>query len=134
MLSENTYSRYYGGDFVTVPSFDNIIKSLTVRYKDTLSNVKSLEEEVAKYKDEHFKDTELGKLLEERNKYRKLYYQSFYLTDEEKEKIKQWMKIHSNTDKEHIHDESYVFTPTPLGTIGKVKCTCGKEFEFRELG
>lgn len=28
---------------------------------------------------------------------------------------------------------SYTFTPTSLGTVGEIKCTCGDKFCFREL-
>lgn len=135
MTKETTYfkSNHKGG-IVNVPPFDDIIESLTVRYKDTLSRVDYLENQVIKFKDEHFEETELGKLKEERDKFRKLYYQSFYLTDEEKERIEQWRKEHEKTDKEHCHYQTYCFTPTELGIIGVVKCSCGKDYTFKELG
>ena len=28
---------------------------------------------------------------------------------------------------------SYHFTPTSIGTVGKVKCSCGAEFTFQDL-
>ena len=28
---------------------------------------------------------------------------------------------------------TYIFTPTSIGTVCKVKCSCGEEFCFREL-
>lgn len=29
---------------------------------------------------------------------------------------------------------SYHFVPTSIGTSGVIKCNCGAEFEFREIG
>lgn len=122
------------GDFLNVPPFEEIIKLLNARYDYTVSRVDTLETQVKKLKDKHFEGTELGKLKEERDNFRKLYYQSFYLTDEEKENVEQWRKEHEKNDKEHCHYQTYCFTPTELGIVGIVKCSCGKDYTFRELG
>lgn len=122
------------GDFLNVPPFEEIIKLLNARYDYTVSRVDTLEAQVKKLKDKHFEGTELGKLKEERDNFRKLYHQSFYLTDKEKENVEKWRKEHEKDDKEHCHYQTYCFTPTELGIVGVVKCSCGKDYTFRELG
>lgn len=122
------------GDFLNIPPFEEIIKLLNARYEYTVSRVDTLETQVKELNDKHFEETELGRLKEERDKFRKLYYQSFYLTDKEKENVEKWRKEHEKDDKEHCHYQTYCFTPTELGVVGIVKCSCGKDYTFRELG
>ena len=64
----------------------------------------------------------------------------FGITDEEWDTIHRWQDEHIN--KVHNGNSysgaigggwSYEFTPTSIGNIGIVKCSCGAEFTFREL-
>lgn len=67
---------------------------------------------------------------------------SFSLSKEERESINQWIKNH----KKHKHKNKtsytgavmesydYIFSPTSLGILGKVKCIyCNECFTFRDL-
>jgi len=66
----------------------------------------------------------------------------FKLTDEDSEKVNNWIKEHKQ-DKNCKYSipngqktgaiggaYTYSFTPTSIGTIKKVECACGVEFNF----
>lgn len=89
------------------------------------------------------KDTEITKL---RNEIEQLKnkpnnnYMSFVVTRKEAEQIQEWKDQHIQTD--HAGESysgaiggryTYLFTPTSIGEIGEVKCSCGKSFCFREI-
>lgn len=66
-------------------------------------------------------------------KYKTLY--SFCLSIKEVKTIRDWQEEHKNIYHADGSKEqwSYEFTETPFGTKGKIKCSCGKEFKFREV-
>jgi len=67
---------------------------------------------------------------------------SFSYTDEELDQIHEWVKNHKCTLEEDPNfpgykkvgaiggEITYSFTPTGLGMISKVKCTCGAELDL----
>lgn len=64
----------------------------------------------------------------------------FGITNEEWEAIHKWQHEHVKEVHSGISYSgaiggrwTYIFTPTSLGDIGTVKCSCGAEFTFREL-
>ena len=65
----------------------------------------------------------------------------FEITEEEMRTIKEWQQTHEQqyNDEDSLfanvigEEYHYIFTPTTLGVIGKVRCQCGAEFEFRSI-
>lgn len=60
----------------------------------------------------------------------------FSVFPEEAEKIIAWQEKHVKEihyPKGVVARFSYEFTPTPLGDIAVVKCSCGEEFCFRDI-
>lgn len=69
----------------------------------------------------------------------------FSLDDSERDQLKNWIAKHKNDTKcPHSIPNgdvfgpktgaiggqfTYLFTPTSLGTVKKVKCTCGEEYD-----
>lgn len=109
--------------------------------------IRSLREENEKLKDEAYKDTELQRLKSELDKARKDMMRGFPISEEERNTIAAWKKQHDETVHGYKTAEdrltaggsiggrySYRFVPTSLGTSGTVRCTCGAEFEFQEIG
>lgn len=65
---------------------------------------------------------------------------TFYITEKETEAILEWINKH--IEEKHGGNSyagaiggrfSYNFTPTSIGDIGAIKCSCGDSFCFREL-
>lgn len=82
------------------------------------------------------KDEEIQKLTLAYNKLRNKLVNEFTITEEENSVIHQWLARHAR--KKHNGNlninESYIFTPTGLGTVKTVKCNhCGEEFMFNTL-
>lgn len=103
--------------------------------KDTLYN-----------KDEYISSlkSKCESLQKEKDKYEDLYNSSFQVSESEQKKINKWIidhevKKHGQKKGEYHYAGaaggcySYIFTPTGLGTIGSIKCSCGEEFTFTDM-
>ena len=124
-------------------SFNSIQK-----YIETLEiQNQHLLEENKKLKNEHYKDEKLSEMKSRLDKMEKEYYRGFPISEEENDRIKSWMNKHD----EEVHNAhtlseklrlggccggrySYHFIPTSIGTVGTIKCSCGAEFTFQEIG
>lgn len=122
------------------------LNDLAEAIKDLKSQIERLRNENANLKNEACKDGELSKLKEERDKALEDYYRGFPITEKEKDAINKWKNKHEEeihgltTLEEKIYyggvsggTYSYIFIPTTLGTIGKIRCACGMEFVFQDL-
>ena len=64
----------------------------------------------------------------------------FSLTEQETKDLKKWLKKHDEKCKfKDQHKQgaiggriTYMFTPTSLGVITRVKCACGKEADLTD--
>ena len=106
-----------------------------------------LNEENCRLKNENYKNEELSGMRRQLEKMQKDYYRGFPISQEEQKSIREWMDKHD----EEVHNAhtlseklrlggccggrySYHFIPTSIGTVGTVKCSCGAEFTFQEMG
>lgn len=129
-MSDHTVYKTIDGEICTIPPIKDICKCLEIKFKD-LSNQ-------AAYWQDRFEnltksDKEYQVLKEERDTAKADLFRGFGITEEEDKRIQDWLKEHKKTHLRGL-GVSYVFTPTSLGTAGKIKCSCGEEFTFRELG
>ena len=125
--------------------FNTLLKPNLQKIFDDLNlYITSLENQLEFYKkmlDHYNKDKEISKLLKENKELKnKLIKQNdFVLTDIEKKDITEWMESHLNefhNSRDNISISSgfsYEFTPTLMGTVGIVKCSCGDEYCFRDI-
>lgn len=105
-------------------------------------NIETLIEENKKLKDENYKDIELAHMKAECDRMKKDYYRGFPISEEEYEKALNWMDDHEATKHARCKglprggaiggSYQWIFTPTSIGTFGKIKCSCGEEFCFNE--
>lgn len=106
-----------------------------------------LRKENEKLKEENYKDEELQSMNNQLEIMKKDYWRGFPISEGEDKAIKEWQKKHEEevhglvTDKMRLKAQgvsggrySYHFVPTAIGTSGVVRCTCGAEFEFQEIG
>lgn len=122
-----------GEKIIEIPSNDNlceIIQEKLNRQEELINHYKTLYEET---KSQIYKDEELLRLDTENKELRARLTCSFEITSEEQNKINNWIQHHDHDFKNHLLDWSYIFTRTPIGVEGKVKCACGKEFIFKNL-
>lgn len=131
-MSDNKYYRGdCDGNLVTVPPIDELCKSLKIKFTDQ-------EAEIQRWKDKYNaladSDEEYKRLKKEAEEAKRELYNGFGLCDKEKKRIDEWKHKHLH-DKynSNSHWITYKFTPTHLGTIGEIECSCGKKFVFREL-
>lgn len=114
----------------------------------------SLLEENNRLRDEAYKDNELAAMHEELekmdDKLNEMYRncaRGFPITEKENAAIKEWVAKHEEEvhgiktieDKMMHHgcgggSYSYHFVPTSIGVSGTIRCRCGEEFEFQEIG
>ena len=73
-------------------------------------------------------------------------YRGFPISEKEQEKIREWELKHDaekhglKTSKQRAMGHgciggslTWCFTPTSIGTIGEVICSCGEKFTFQDL-
>ncbi len=114
---------------IKVPPIDELVESLRLKFKDQEEELARVRKENEKLKSEHYKEEELSKLSEEVNSLRRRLFRGFELTKEEDEQITNWAFNHDCLRPML----KYEFTPTGIGIVGVVSCSCGKKFTFRDL-
>lgn len=100
-------SEYWTSSGITVYDFDKCILALKKRHEDQLDRIKYLEEENRKLKDDAYKDAEIAKMKLQFEEMKADYYRGFPITENEKQKVEEWMKKHdaeahgaaNNTDR-----------------------------------
>lgn len=126
---------------IKMDNFNKHIKEIVaiVEAQDAVITALREENEFLKNKyDENEEIKELKRRLREET-YKNL--NGFPITEEEVKAIEEWQKKH----EKEVHNSSsyagaiggrysYHFVPTSIGTSGTIKCICGAEFEFQEIG
>lgn len=142
------YSTYdsESGEFTQVYDLEKCLRAIRVRNHDNENRIKYLEEENKKLKEDNYKDTELQNIKQQLEKMKKDYWRGFPISEYEENTIENWKKkhneeVHGYTKEMRMKAEgvsggrySYHFVPTALGTSGIIRCSCGAEFEFQEIG
>lgn len=114
-------------------------------------NNQMLRDENSKLKDDAYKDNELKRLNGELVKMQRQllemnHHSGFEISEFEQDQIGEWQKKHEaevhncHTLNDRLRRSgaiggvyTYEFIPTSIGTVGKIKCTCGTEFTFKDL-
>ena len=107
--------------------FKKKIKEIEEDYNKIITRLEVLEQENKSLKDEFAKDNEIKRLNEEIGKLKA--EKAFRLPENYKEKIEKVSNKHKYSCKNNkLYCETYMFTPTELGTIFSYKCPkCGME-------
>lgn len=147
MSTEYEYSTHYDGKFTTVYKTEDAVRAILCRNERNLNRIEQLEAENKKLKDKAWKDKKLQEMKEQLDQMRADYYRGFPISEQDMASINRWKKKHDaeahglTTDTLRVKAGgvsggrySYHFVPTSLGTSGIVRCSCGAEFEFQEIG
>lgn len=126
---------------------EDVLNEIKKEFDSKEIRIKYLEEENKKLKEKTWKDEQLSKMKEYYDQMQEDYYRGFPISESEQEKIRAWQKKHEEevhgltTNKARLEAQgvsggrySYHFVPTAIGTSGVVRCSCGAEFEFQEIG
>lgn len=128
-------------------TIDTFVEDIKHELQGKDIRIEYLEKQNQKLRDEKYKDNELLRMEAELKAMKEDYYRGFPISEEEQKSIREWMDKH---DEEVHHARTlgdklklggccggrytYKFTPTSIGTIGTVKCSCGAKLKFREIG
>ena len=125
--------------------FDDAIKSTIQEYAQLEERVKSLSKECnelkTKLNDRFAVDKEIARLNEIIDNQDEQLHCGFNISRQEYQAITEWVRQHNLTKhgSEYVYRGAigggltYIFAPTGIGMVGKVKCSCGEEFCFRNL-
>ena len=129
------FSHIRNGKWVEVPEIKKIAEQLVERYQYQSEQYELLREENKKLKSDIWEKEEISKLKSERDLYRKQLAFGFGITEEENDKIKQWISNRETKNTGTIAGRyEYRFFPTGIGTICKIVDTTNNEsFTFRDL-
>ena len=120
---------------------DSCVKRVSDRFATLEETINNLKAENEKLKLEHYKDDELKRLSEELKQARDDLSRGFEISKEEFDAIHAWKVAHENEKHGGYPCYSgaiggqydYIFTPTSIGDVGEIRCTCGETFRFRDL-
>lgn len=115
-------------------------------YQSKEETIEYLRKENKKIKDEAYKDSELDCMKKELEKTKEDLYRGFPISEKEEKAIEEWRLKHEaeahgrKTLEQRLAAHgaigggyTYVFTPTSIGVVGEVKCSCGETFTFQDL-
>lgn len=129
------FSHIRNGKWIKVPEIKKIAEQLVERYQYQSEQYELLKEENEKLKHNIWEKEEIDKLKSERDLYQKQLSFGFGITEEENEKIKQWISDREDKNIGAIGGRyEYRFFPTSIGVVCKIVDTTNNEsFTFREL-
>lgn len=109
------------------------------QYRKIVNENEYLREEIKKVKSETYKDEELAMMKKEYNQMSKDYYRGFPISEEEDNKINEWIKKQMEKHPGRLGAVggrfTYEFLPTSIGTAGTViDSSTGDKFNFQDLG
>ena len=125
----------------TISDLEKCTQKVSDRLVTLEQIINNLKVENEQLKSEHYKDDELKQLSEELKQARDDLSRGFEISKEEFDAIHAWKVAHENEKHGGYPCYSgaiggqydYIFTPTSIGEICEIKCTCGETFRFREL-
>ena len=88
---------------------------------------------VRELREEYDKDEEVTALKKEIKDLQTQLQKGFYITEDEQEKIDQWIRERRCSSGAIGGQFTYEFIPTSIGIVGTIKDSNGDEFCFREL-
>lgn len=134
-MIDTGFTRIKDGNWIEVPEIEKIAKQLVERYKYQSEQYNILKQENDKLKNGVWEKQEVDRLKCELDTLRKSMAFSFMISEEENDKIKQWMSKRENKNTGAIGGRyEYKFFPTSIGIIGKVVDTINNEsFTFRDI-
>ena len=128
-------------------TLEEVLNEIKKEFNFKEVRIKYLEKENKELKEGVWKDETLQDMKAEYERMKTDYYRGFAITEEEDRRIKEWQKKHEEevhgltTDEQRLKAGgaiggrySYHFIPTSIGISGVVRCNCGAEFEFCEIG
>lgn len=117
----------------------SVLQDVYDHYREVENYNEYLQKENERLKSETYKDEELSKMKSKYDSMMEAYYRGFPISEEESEKIKQWMKEHDNDFYKDTKigtiggRYTYEFQPTSLGTIGTIiDILTGDKLTFRD--
>lgn len=135
------------GESMVLLPFEECIDIIRLRYERMKDLVGKVNERNTKLHSEHFKDETIQSLQKKLKEMEEDYIRGFPISEKEQASIDAWKKKHDeevhgyDTFEKRLKAEgvsggrySYHFVPTSIGTSGVIKCSCGAEFEFQEIG
>lgn len=131
---------------MTEREFAECIEALQSTYETNQRTIENLRKELRELREEYDKDEEVAELKAEIEELQEELHLGFAISREEHKAINNWIEQHEIQEHGLITEEmrvraqgvsggryTYYFLPTGLGTVGYVRCTCGKEFQFQDF-
>lgn len=136
---ENDKLELKEGSIWILQDIKKVFQELYDHYRSVVNRNEWLTSENERLKSETYKDEELSKMKEEYEKMKRAYYLGFPITEEENNRINEWID-NQMKKKPGIGGVSggrfhYEFLPTGIGTSGTIiDGFTGDKFNFQELG
>lgn len=125
------------GDFEhqDVYGLDDCLASIKTRMTDLHEQNKRLKKQLKEIEDEKWADNKLQEMKRALDRMNREYYQQgFPISDANQRKIDKWLQNHAHVGGAIGGVHEYIFIPTSIGTVGKVRCPdCNETLVFDEF-
>lgn len=138
------FIEFINGKMLRVHDIETACKNFTDEVSAIVRQVQGqnsvLKAENDRLKSEHYKDEEIQRLQQEVANWKKRVVGSFEINEDERLAIDEWKAKH--IQEKHNGNQyagaiggrfKYIFTPTSIGEIGEIECSCGEKFCFKDL-
>lgn len=126
---------------IKIDDFNKQVKEIVATIEAQDATISALREENDFLKNKYDINEEIKELKKRLKEESYKNLNGFPITEEEAKAIEEWQKKH----EKEVHNGSsyagaiggrysYHFVPTSIGTSGTIRCSCGAEFEFQEIG
>lgn len=147
-MEEHFFEIDKDGKFNMILSLQECLHGIEVRYNKICAENVKLKNENEKLKNGYFELEYIKKCKDEIQELNEILSQKhfFDISEDEQQRINDWCKKHD--EEKHGADYknnkfrysgaiggayTYCFTPTSIGIIGAIKCSCGDKYIFREI-
>lgn len=127
------------GNMIKIEDIDAVCENIKYLIKESQGENERLREENEKLKSAHYATDAIKEMQTQLEEMRKDYRRGFPIDEATDKKARDWMREHD--EKKHKFRKSgaiggsysWNFTPTSIGTLASIKCSCGEEFYLGEV-
>lgn len=133
------HCKHYKGFITARSDINKLLNKINEEFEHQERIIDDLRKENNSLKDEHYKDKQLQIMETRLTTLKQELHRGFHLSEKEAIAATAWMQKHNQEEHNNTSGGaiggrySYCFTPTSIGIIGTIRCSCGAEFTFQEI-
>lgn len=132
---DTPHAIFHEGQWIDIPSIDQLCQCLKAKFFEQEAANQRLQQENDQLKSNIWEKEEVARLKSRYEQMHEDYLRGFPITKDQQTQIATWQAEHNcrYRNKKIGSYCHYTFTPTPIGVVGEIVCSCGEKFTFQEI-